>query len=1178
MLGLLKKCLSVRNAGVLALIGAVAAVIWFKAPHLGFDEQRPFAAVSARLGLIGVWVFAVLLWLAIRRLIPVLRDIRIVRHTGDEEQGGADDRAREQSAMPESPSPSASASASASASRLRNRVNGLVAAALRWTRSGGPAWRFGRHSVHRLPWYLVIGEPGAGKSTMLRVLCRRYDDSESSAGEGSDEASVVGWFGKEAVLFEAPVGEPAHEDKWRALIHRMRCVRRRCAANGIVVAVAARRLMERDEAWLARHGEALRDCIDESYRLWKRRVPVYVVVTQCDRLTGFDTFLAGSTDAVCAGPLGAVVPLERGTREDTWSTHLTHAFDTLAREAQAQVIARMPVRSDAWRAARTFRFPGALMQLTAPLGRLLNDAFIASPERSETPLLRSVHFSAVTGKASSVEPHAPGSPLSQASGGERGCFVEGFFREVVFRERGLARSRDALPHRRVVLARLGAAACAMLVACAAVGLVTAYRRGSAAVAATGPAAVALVREARSGVDLRSPRAMLALLDRVHGLPCGRAWQEPGGSWLVGLELVREVHLEAACRATYREILRETVQPYVVARMTQSLRDANASPSTQYETLRAYSMLGERAHYDEATVLAWIAGDASQAGLSSSEKAAWLAHCAAWADPTSFLADIALDPKLIADVRGRLSEQPGAQRVFDSVMAQLRASTPEPLSVADMAGPTAALAFYRKSGARLSDGVPGAYTLAGLRRYVVLRDAALAQAQREDWVLGRTQANTGTPRALADDVDRLYFSGYVQAWDALIEDVALRPLPRADDGAALVALLAGQESPLRAFLLRAAKETTLSSADGAATPARGTSDTFAIMGRTVRKWFDTRSGTPSANVSIRPETAAFVDRHFDALHRLVRSEGGGGASALDRVQAQLKEVAVYLRAAGVAHASGLPAPPDDALQQLAQHAAVMPPPLDDMLGSLAEEGTTTAQSAQRARIDERWRAEVDGFCHAAIDGRYPIVPTGVDDVTPADFTRLFASGGLFDTFFQTYLKPYVDTAAVPWVWRPGVAPPGMSIAALRQFERAASIREAFFGGDGKTMHVRFALTPRTMDAALTRFVLTAGGQTLDYAHDPARATPFDWPDRTGDAVARIDYSPASADGRHGFEAHGAWSLFRLLDDGRLSALAADRFVLTYSLGGQSVALDLAASSVANPFSLPALHAFRCPAGF
>ena len=200
------------------------------------------------------------------------------------------------------------------------------------------------------------------------------------------------------------------------------------------------------------------------------------------------------------------------------------------------------------------------------------------------------------------------------------------------------------------------------------------------------------------------------------------------------------------------------------------------------------------------------------------------------------------------------------------------------------------------------------------------------------------------------------------------------------------------------------------------------------------------------------------------------------------------------------------------------------------------------------------------------------------MTPDDFTRLFAAGGLFDTFFQTYLKPYVDTTTVPWSWRASVAPSGMSSAALRQFERAASIREAFFPGTNKTMDVRFTLTPRSMDAGLTRFVLTADGTTLDYAHDPVRATTFDWPDRTGEHAARIDVAPASADGRHGFEARGAWSLLRLLDRGRLDAQAADRFVLTFSLDGRNVALDLMASSVANPFALAALHAFSCPSEF
>jgi len=102
--------------------------------------------------------------------------------------------------------------------------------------------------------------------------------------------------------------------------------------------------------------------------------------------------------------------------------------------------------------------------------------------------------------------------------------------------------------------------------------------------------------------------------------------------------------------------------------------------------------------------------------------------------------------------------------------------------------------------------------------------------------------------------------------------------------------------------------------------------------------------------------------------------------------------------------------------------------------------------------------------------------------------------------------------------------------------------------------------------------------LDYAHDPPRATRFQWPDRAGTAAARIEFAPASADGRHGFEMQGAWALFRLMDLGRIETRAADRFVLTFALDGRDVVLDLAASSVVNPFAAPALHAFRCPSGF
>ncbi|WP_206952691.1 type VI secretion system membrane subunit TssM [Trinickia acidisoli] len=629
-------------------------------------------------------------------------------------------------------------------------------------------------------------------------------------------------------------------------------------------------------------------------------------------------------------------------------------------------------------------------------------------------------------------------------------------------------------------------------------------------------------------------------------------------------------------------MRETLQLYVVARMIEALRAASGTSSAQYRALRAYSMLGEKTRYDRMTVLAWVDDDASRMNLSERERAAWLAHAAAWAAPDALAPHVALDAELVAAAREQLRAQPEAQRVFDAILPRLSAAMPEPLSLADMAGPGAPLVFSRKSGARLSDGVPGPYTLAAINRYLVLRDAALAQEGRDAWVLDGAHAGPAYSRTLADDVDHLYFTAYVQAWDAMIGDIALRPLPlpRAGDDVAFVALLAGPESPLRLFLVRAAKETTLEHTARAPVAARAASGAWDAVGRKVRAWFRTpKTLTPTPGEYSR-KTAALVDRHFDALHRLVSGASASvasGAGALDRVQAQLREVAVYLRAAGIARASGLPAPPGDALEGLEQSPAAAPAPLGDMLDALARDGTATAKSAQRTRIDERWRADIGPFCRTATDGRYPFVSSGDADVTPDDFTRLFASGGLLDTFFRTYLQPYVDTATVPWTWRVQLAPPGMSNAALHEFERAARIREAFFPGQGKTMEVRFTVMPRDMDAGLTRFALSYGGQSLDYTHGPPQAATFDWPDRTGPQVASIDYAPVRTDGRHGVETHGAWSLFRLLDRGQLDARAADRFELTFALDGRGVTLDLLASSVTNPFALPAVRAFRCPSG-
>jgi type VI secretion system protein ImpL len=1001
---------------------------------------------------------------------------------------------------------------------------------------------------------------------------------------------VQWWFDERAIWFEttmldaADAADAAHELEiaaWRALLRRLRRLR---PADGIVVAVSAERLMSENVAARTHYAGALRKRVDMAYRAFKRRVPVYILVTQCDRLAGFEDFVCDSTDADLDRPLGMVFPLRSNIGDESWSAFFARGFESLVGQAQRQSIERMPIRADSRRAAMVYRFPSSLEELRVPLERFLDDAFGPSSDLFESICVRGVNLTALLRREAMPRNESWAAPAA-ACVRERACFMRGWLHEVMLEERGLARSHHLTPRRRRLRRLAAAGLCVGLTVSVALALVSAYRRGASNVTAAIAPAAEFARAASAGVDPGRPSTMLPVLDAARKLPCAHGSDGASGlgpTYLTEVALWREPHWEAACRDAYRAALQATVLPYVLARASAALREGDGSPAAQYEALRVYLMLGHKAHYDRAAVYAWLIADARNMAASDRERAAWLTHAATWADAAAAQPDAPLDATLVARARERLEAQPEAQRIFDDVMPALERALPAPLSVADMTGPGAALAFYRTSGKALSDGVPGAYTLAGARRYFALRDEAISRAERESWVLGRAAGEPPATR-LASEVDRLYAEGYIAAWDALLAEVALRPLPAADEGAAVVKLLAGAQSPLRAYILRAAKETTWTAASvdqpqsqPAARPAPGW---FARTWRAFRQRFGASTvgakKQASSSGSFDEASAALIDRHFEALHRLAAGGGQAQPSLLDQAQAQLKEVAVYLQAAAVARENGLTAPPDDALTRLVSAAGALPAPLGGMLQGLGEAGAAAAQATERARIDERWRADGAAFCHAAVDGRYPFSAGATVETTPDDFARLFAPGGLLDTFFQMNLKPYVDTATTPWTWRAKLAPPGMSLASLAAFERAAKIRQAFFSEQGKTMNVRFTLAGQSMDAGLTSFALTFGGRTLQLTGDARMATAFQWPDASAAPVARIDYTLAANERHEQIEDQGAWSLFRLLDRATLDALGPDRFNLTFALDGHRVVLDLAASSVVNPFALSALRSFRCP---
>ena len=163
--------------------------------------------------------------------------------------------------------------------------------------------------------------------------------------------------------------------------------------------------------------------------------------------------------------------------------------------------------------------------------------------------------------------------------------------------------------------------------------------------------------------------------------------------------------------------------------------------------------------------------------------------------------------------------------------------------------------------------------------------------------------------------------------------------------------------------------------------------------------------------------SMVDDQFEDIRKFVGGGGGAGGAAgaggsgpppIDGIIQLLSEAYQWLVATDQALKTGQSLPPTDIATKLTGEAARQPEPMRSMLASLAGGSVRTTVGKTRERIDAELRAQVTEFCQKATAGRYPFVRTSNLDVTPEDFARLFAQGGVLDGFFQKYLAPVVDT--------------------------------------------------------------------------------------------------------------------------------------------------------------------------
>jgi len=173
-----------------------------------------------------------------------------------------------------------------------------------------------RGEARTLPWYLVLGESGAGKTLALSESGLELPADTSRFVEPGPTQNFAWWPTNDGILIDTAGRYVDDEDldtrrEWRGLLRLIRRHGRSVPLQGVIVAVSLRSLLSADEAVLQAKAHRLRRRINEIATDLRIDTPIYVIVTHIDAVEGLVEFVKGLPHARRDEAIGWTNPYRR---------------------------------------------------------------------------------------------------------------------------------------------------------------------------------------------------------------------------------------------------------------------------------------------------------------------------------------------------------------------------------------------------------------------------------------------------------------------------------------------------------------------------------------------------------------------------------------------------------------------------------------------------------------------------------------------------------------------------------------------------------------------------------------------------------------------------------------------------------------------------------------------------
>ncbi len=338
----------------------------------------------------------------------------------------------------------------------------------------------GRDYRYRAPWYVLAGESKSGKTSLLES-----NGLDIPVSELVEKNRRLNWyvFDQGVVIdvagdFVLRTDGTANHRGWNTILRLLQKHRPQRPLDGLILTIPCTDLMVEGELdherrnTLEQKAQCLYKKLWQAQKILGMRLPVYILVTKCDEITGFTSFCRQLPEKLQTQMFGWS---NSSSIETAYKPELlAQAFDSLHKHLSWLQFEIYAERDEIQDVDDLFLFPTAIQSMSESLGVYLDCLFKQSAYH-DSYLFRGLYFCGEPGveAADNLEPVQTSAAVALE---RKPVFLTDLFRKKIFSESSLAQ-----PIRRIALSRNRTTLAAQLLSLAIVligggGLAMSYNR------------------------------------------------------------------------------------------------------------------------------------------------------------------------------------------------------------------------------------------------------------------------------------------------------------------------------------------------------------------------------------------------------------------------------------------------------------------------------------------------------------------------------------------------------------------------------------------------------------------------------------------------------------------------------------------------------------------------------